>query len=451
MAIIEGWQAFIQQVAELGEPLFQQYNEIGRPVLDFLHVIFNDAFYMMLALLATISAVYFFTTLYVILSRKEPYKEKALTEFPFVTVQIPTRNEIVALRCAEKCLDFDYPKDRYEILIGDDSDNQEVSEKIGAFAEQHELVKAFRRENNSGYKAGNLNNLLPHSKGEYLVLFDSDFIPPKDFLRRIIAPMVHDRSIAGVQAKWKFINASQNLVSVLGSSIGAVFHHVALPFFNKRKRLSVLCGSAEAVRKDVLIKLGGWEHGSLTEDIEYSLRLLENGYKIQYLPELECDSEVPYTRKDLYNQQKRWAYGVVYSVKEHFKSLFLGKRLNFEEKVLLSYIFSGYLLTLALAMVLAFGALSIITHKPEPINFGLFFLETGRNIAATSGLLFASGYGLIKTGQLRKLPHLFLALFSVGLVVTYHVNVGIFRVFMGKPMQWFLLSKKGNEEKTPAA
>ncbi len=448
MAIIEGWQAFVQWVAEAGQSLFQQYNEIGRPVLDFLHIIFNDAYYLMLALLAVISAVYFFTTIYVMLSRKEPYHEKGLTEFPFVTVQIPTRNEIVALRCAEKCLEFDYPKDRYEVLIGDDSDKPEVSEKIRAFAEQHELVKAFKRENNSGYKAGNLNNMLPHSKGEYLVLFDSDFLPQRDFLKRIIAPMVHDKGIAGVQAKWKFINAGQNLVSVLGSSIGAVFHHVALPFFNKRKRLSVLCGSAEAVRKDVLIKLGGWEHGSLTEDIEYSLRLLENGYKIQYLPELECESEVPYTSMDLYKQQKRWAYGVVYSVREHFKSLFLGKRLNFEEKFLLSYIFSGYMLTLALALVLSFGVLSILTHKPEAVDFGRFFFETLRNVAATSGLLFASGYGLVRIRQLGKLPYLFVALFSVGIVVTYHVNVGIFRVFTGKQMPWFLLNKKGNETAT---
>ncbi len=451
MAIVESWQALTQKAVELGEPLFRQYNEVGRPILNVLHTIFNDAFYVMLFLLAIVSAVYLFTTLYVIILRKEPYKEKELNEFPFVTVQIPTRNELAALRCAKKCLEFDYPKDMYEIFIGDDSDKPEVSEKITAFAEQNTLVSVFKRGNNSGYKAGNLNNMLPHSKGEYLVLFDSDFIPPKDFLKRIVAPMVHDKSVGGVQARWRFINAGQNLVSVLGSSIGSVFHHVALPFFNKRKRLSVLCGSAEAVRKDVLIKLGGWEHGSLTEDIEYSLRLLENGYKIQYLPELECDSEVPYTKADLYKQQKRWAYGVVYSVKEHFKNLFLGKRMSAEEKFLLSYIFSGYILTLVLSLVILFGALSIITHEPEPIDFGKFFFETGRNIAATSGLVFASAYGLSRIGHGKKILHLFLALFSVGLVVTYHVNVGILRVLRGKPMQWFLLNKKGNEEKTPAA
>jgi len=445
MALLEMWQMFSEKLATIGEPLFQFYNDIGRGVLNFLHVIFNNLFYATLFMLMTISVIYLFTTLYVILNKKEPYKEKKLNKFPFVTVQIPTKNELVAIRCAQKCLEFDYPKDKYEILIGDDSDKPEVTTQLNAFAKQNAQVKVFKRKDNSGYKAGNLNNLLLNSKGEFLVLFDSDFIPPKDFLKRIVAPMVYDKNIAGVQARWKFVNTSQNLVSVLGATIVAVFHQVALPFFNKRRRLSVLCGSAEAVRKDVLQKLGGWEHGSLTEDIEYALRLLENGYKIQYLPELECESEVPYKPGDLYRQQKRWAYGVVYSIKEHFISLFFRKKLNLEEKLLLSYIFSGYLLTVGLALVLAFGTLSIITHEPEAIDFGKFFFETGRNIAFTSGLIITGMYSLAKTGHSKKLLHMLAASFSIGLVVTYHVNVGIFRVLTGKSMPWFLLNKSGNK------
>jgi len=122
--------------------------------------------------------------------------------------------------------------------------------------------------------------------------------------------------------------------------------------------------SLTAVRKSVLKKLGGWQHGSLTEDIEYSLRMLKNGYKIQYLPELECTSEIPFTLKDLSKQQKRWAYGVITAVREHGKGLFTSKNLSVEDKMLVSYIFSGYLLTVTLLGVLVFGFLSIITHEP---------------------------------------------------------------------------------------
>lgn len=440
-------QALVNGLAEKGDFFFQKYNELGRPFLDFMHVIFQNLFYAALFLLSLVSLVYIIATLYVMFRKKEPYLEKPLSgsELPLVTVQIPTRNELAALRCAEHCLAFDYPKDKYEILIGDDSDNPVFSGRIAAFAaENSAMVKVLKRQSNSGYKAGNLNNMLPHSKGEFLVLFDSDFIPKPDFLRRIIAPMVHDQNIAGVQARWKFFNAEQNMVSVLGAAIVASVHHVALPFFNKRRRLSILCGSAEAVRKSVLEGMGGWQHGSLTEDIEYTLRLLKNGHRIQYLSELECASEVPFRPRDLYRQQMRWAYGVISAVKVHLKDLVSSKKLTAEDKFLLGYVFSGYLFSLALLAVLLLGVASIITHKPEPVDFARFFFETGRNILVTSGLLLTGVYAMVKSGNARKIGQMLVSSVSYGLIVTYYVNVGIFKVLAGKPMEWFLLNKQGN-------
>lgn len=442
-------QTLVNGLAEKGDFFFQKYNEFGRPFLDFMHVIFQNLFYAALFILSLISLVYIIATLFVMLRKKEPYLEKPLSdsdsELPVVTVQIPTRNELAAIRCAEHCLAFDYPEDKYEILIGDDSDNPVFSGKLAAFAaENSAMVRVLKRQSNSGYKAGNLNNMLPHSKGEFLVLFDSDFIPQADFLRRIIAPMVHDQSIAGVQARWTFFNAEQNLVSVLGATIGVSVHHVALPFSNKRRRLSILCGSAEAVRKDLLEKMGGWQHGSLTEDIEYTLRLLKNGYKIQYLPNLECASEVPFKPRDLYRQQMRWAYGVTSAVKDHFKDLVSSKKLTAEDKFMLSYVFSGYPFSSALFAVLLLGVASIITHRPEPVDFARFFLETGRNILVTSGLLVTGVYALAKSGNAKKIWHMLVSSVSYGLIVTYYVNVGIFKVLAGKPMEWFLLNKQGN-------
>ena len=439
---------FAEQLVDKGNIFFQNYNTFGRSFLDFLHVVFNGLFHLFLAVLALISFFYIVTGLYVILRKKEPYKEMPVNddELPFVTVQIPTMNELAAIRCAELCLQFDYPGGKYEILIGDDSNRPDVSQKIDEFASKHPgVVNVFRRVSNEGYKAGNLNNMLTHSRGDYLVLFDSDFTPPVDFLKRVIAPMLHDSKIGGVQGRWTFMNADQNFVSILGATIVASVHHVALPFVNKMRRTSILCGSAEAVRKDVLVKLGGWQHGSLTEDIEYSLRLFKHGYKIQYLPNLECGSEVPYKPSDLYRQQMRWAYGVISAVREHFKALFWSRLLNFEDKFLFGYIFSGYLFNVILSGAFVFGTLSIITHRPEPINFAKFFFETGANVLVTSGLLVTGWYGLAKGGHFKKVFHMLLSSFTYGLVVVYYVDVGIWKVLTRQPMQWFLLNKQGNQ------
>ncbi len=424
---------------------FVQYNSWGREILDYFHSVFNSIFIGILVLTTLISLIYISLSIYsLFMSRKHRYDEES-DDLPFVTVQIPTYNELVALRCALKCLEFDYPEQKYEILIGDDSNEAGISQQIDKFASENAKVKVFRRGNNAGYKSGNLNNLLKHSKGEVIVIFDSDFIPPTHFLKQIVQPFKKDSKVAGVQAKWNFINADQNLISILGSTIVEVFQRVTLPFMFHKRNLAFLCGSAEAVRKDTLIKLGGWDHGNLTEDIEYSLRLIKNGYRIAYLEDLKCDSEVPYKAKDLYRQQMRWAYGVVSSYKKHAGDIFKSK-IAFPDKVCSTLICSGYLLTILLASLFLTGLLSVVTHPPAPIDVIRFFSETGRNTLLTSGLVIASLAALIKAKKPRYIIKMLASSLSFGLIVTYYVNIGIIKAIFKRPMEWYMLSKTGNTQ-----
>jgi len=424
------------------------WSQTVRSIADFLHPIFDNAFYFFLYIAVITSVIYYIISISVLFSDKtKKKKEKELDEekAPFVTVQIPTYNELAAIRCAKKCLEFDYPKGKYEIIIGDDSKDKSVSKKLDEFAKQHKLVKITRRGNNIGYKAGNLNHMLKHSKGEIIVLFDSDFVPSEDFLRRIVAPFQQDKNLGAVQARWKFLNPDQNLIAVLGSTIVSVFHQITLPFINSRRNLTFLCGSAEAVKKSTLIKLGGWKSGSLTEDIEYSLRLLKNGHRIEYLANLECDSEVPFKAKDLYKQQMRWAYGFISSFKEHGKDILKSKHLKIQDKFWINFAWTGYLLSMLLLLLFSTGFLSLITHRPEAWNFSLFIYELGRNVLLSSGILFASIVAQARRKSLRSLPSMIASSFSYGLIVAYHVNVGVIKVLIKKPMPWFILNKQGNK------
>ncbi|MBI4438458.1 glycosyltransferase family 2 protein [Candidatus Woesearchaeota archaeon] len=428
------------------DSFFIQYNTEGRIILNAMHDFFNTVFYGLLITAAMLSLLYIAMSIYV--SRPKQQKHQPINELPSVTVHIPTYNETVALRCAEKCLEFDYPEDKYEVLIGDDSSDKSVSMEIERFAEAHPKLKVHRRGSNQGYKAGNLNNLLKHSKGDIIVIFDSDFSPSKDFLKGIVQPFMHDEKIAGVQSKWSFTNADQNLISVLGSTIVEVFQRITMPFVHRRRKIAFLCGSAEAVRKKTLTELGGWDNGNLTEDIEYSLRLIKNGYRIEYLESLECESEVPYLPKDLYKQQMRWAYGVVSSYKKHAKAIFTSKSIGTEDKIYTTLICSGYLMTTLLAGLFLTGFLSVITHEPAKIDIARFAMETARNIALTSGLILASAVAIMKSKKSGNMLRMVTASFSYGLIVAYHVNIGIFKALTNKPVKWHMLSKIGNLKKT---
>ena len=410
--------------------LFLDYMSFFRTILDYIHIFFDSGFYVLLYLMAFITLGFLLISIIVCIFSKS-YKEKKFIpkKAPFVTIQIPTRNEIIALRCAERCLNFDYPKNKFEILIGDDSNDKSVSNQLIAFA-----------------KPGNLQNMLQYSKGEILVIFDSDYIPEKDFLRRIITPFIYDKSISVVQSRWNFYNYDQNFVTIMSSTIGYVFHHITLSFLQIFGTTS-LCGSAEAVKKKDLISLGGWKVGSLTEDIEYTLRLQSVGKKIIYLDKLECNGEAPFTAKDFFKQQMRWAYGVVHSYILDFKKLYLSKNIGLWRKMISSLAGIGYLIAPLITLLFCFGILSFVTHTPEAFDIVKFFKETAFNILITSGLIVASIIALVRAKRSKTILKMIVSSFSVGIVAIYYVDKGIAKCLLNKNMEWFLLKKETDYKK----
>ncbi|MBD3249754.1 glycosyltransferase [Candidatus Woesearchaeota archaeon] len=421
------------------------YVSQGRVLLDYLHLIFDSMFYFFLYMAIVFTSIYLVLSIFTVFFKHDKKERKFdASKAPFVTIQIPTRNELVALRCAKRCVDFDYPKDKYEVLIGDDSDDKSISNKLKAFAEKNKIVRVIKRAKNIGFKPGNLNKMLEHSKGEILVIFDSDFTPEKDFLKRIINPFIYDKDVAAVQARWKFSNFSQNMVTMLASTIVYIFHHIVLIFLSYFGTGS-LCGSAEAIRKKDLIRLGRWKSGSLTEDIEYSLRMHKNNKKILYLPKLECYNEAPHIATDLYKQQMRWAYGVITSYKSNIKGILFDSVIPAKRKILSLFAGFGYVMPVLIIFMFATGTLSFLTHSPGPIDIPRFFSELGINVVLTSGILIASLVALYREKKIRYVFKTLLASFSVGIVTTYYVNKGIFRSMMKKPMQWYMLNKDSSD------
>jgi cellulose synthase/poly-beta-1,6-N-acetylglucosamine synthase-like glycosyltransferase len=451
MAFVAIVTQLLRQLLELnlsiGNYIYLFYIQYSRIILDAIHGLFQSSFRVFLWLTVALAAFYLLMALLLSLFKSAPKRTRtSVDEYPSVTVQIPTYNELAALNCARLVLENDYPEDRLQLIIGDDSNDKEISAKIDAFAEQNQgRVLVTRRGRNIGYKPGNLNHMLKYTKGEILVIFDSDFLPSKDFLKRIVAPLVRDRNVVAAQARWNIYNFDQNMISVLGGTISLLCHNIILEFINMFKGTGFLCGSAEAIRTDVVRGAGGWQAGSMTEDIECSLRLISQGERIVYLEDLSCDCEAPHTFKDLCRQQMRWAYGVISALKQHIIALLGSRAASMKNKLSVIVFTSGYLFSFLLLGITVAGILSVISARPAPVDWERFLSETAMNFLLTTGFLVASIVAMVRSRRIRALPRMMAASLSVGLAVTYYVNVGIVKAVFSRGMHWFMLKKRGNE------
>ncbi len=285
--------------------------------------------------------------------------------------------------------------------------------------------------------------MLKHSKGEIVVIFDSDFIPSRNFLKRIVKPF-ENKKVAAVQSRWEFTNANQNLVSRLYSSILIVYHHLTLPLIN-RFGVSFICGSGEAIKRDILLKLGGWQNGSLTEDTEFSIRIMEMGYKTVYLPDLVTPGESPFTFNGFKRQQMRWAYGTIRAFIDHKKQILFNKNFNNKQRLMLSFVLLGYLVSPILALLFVSGMIAFVTNIPGPIDIVEFTRAVSRNLLLTSGFIAASLVALKKNRRLRMFPKLLVSSFTAGVLVSFSVAIAIFKSISKRPMDWYMIQKNGNK------
>ena len=405
-----------------------------------------------------LSSLYFIITLIALTTRTMQSKHYTTAPddvLPEITVQIPTYNELAALHCARRVLQFDYPEDRLQIIIGDDSNQRHVSAAIDAFAKLHPRIEVSRRGSNIGYKPGNLNAMLPLSTGAYILILDSDFLPKKDFLKRLIEPVLKDPALSGVQASWRVINVHHNFSTLMGTGIINVIHSILMPFMYKLTSHALFCGSGELVRKKDLIELGGWTEGALTEDVDYSLRLISSGRRIAYLDQLRIRCEVPYTAGDLFKQQMRWAYGVVRAFMQHGTSLFLSRITQKRVKLAALIFSSGYIMITLLLFTMLFGLLNFIAgffgvdpaaHPSSSYHIGHFLYDSTLNLLLTGGMLLSSLAACFVNGfGLRSLGKLLLAALTIGMACMFFVGRGILSAWMGLPMPWFMMKKAGNE------
>ena len=250
---------------------------------------------------------------------------KQFGELPRITVQLPIFNEqFVVDRLVDSICKLDYPKDKLDIQVLDDSTDETV-EVARAVVERYAAlghpITYIHRTNREGFKAGALQHGMLTSKGEFIAIFDADFVPPEDWLLRVVHHFA-DPEIGMVQTRWTHLNRNYSFLTEVEAIL--LDGHFILEH-GGRSRSNVFFnfnGTAGMWRRKAIEEAGGWQHDTLTEDTDLSYRAQLKGWKFKYVQDIECPAELPIEMTAFKTQQARWAKGLIQTSKKVLPMVF---------------------------------------------------------------------------------------------------------------------------------
>jgi len=350
-----------------------------------------------------IYAVHVWGLTIIAIRRRRPPVVAAPSAWPFVSVHVPVYNEkCVVSRLLDSIVAIDYPRDKLEIIVVDDS-TDETTQVLRSYQERHPgLVTLIHREQREGFKAGALQTALARSKGEFLALFDADHLPPFDFLRRMIPYLCHDSAVAFAQARPSYLHDSYSWVA-RAVSLGLD----AYAFVDQEARFSAsllthFSGGGAVFRKTAVVDVGGWSSETLAEDLDLSIRLRLSGWRYVYDDSNVCPGEVPTSLSVLQQQQFRWASGFSGCLKKHLRSLLGTNQMSLLQKAEALVYLTEYV---ASPLIAAGVVLAILYCIVFPADFILNGFR--RNVLAAfavlmSALIYTAPLALFAVAALRS-------------------------------------------------
>jgi cellulose synthase/poly-beta-1,6-N-acetylglucosamine synthase-like glycosyltransferase len=319
---------------------------------------------------------------------KKKRKSEIIPEYhesttPKVTVQLPMFNEMyVAERIIETVAEFDYPRDRFQIQVLDDSTDETkdiIAAKVAEVSASGINIQHIHRVDRTGYKAGALDAAMDRVEGEFIAIFDSDFVPDSNFLKRTM-PYFKD-GVGVVQTRWGHLNKSYSLLTEL-QAFGLNGHFaIEQGGRNASEHFINFNGTAGVWRKACIDDAGGWEHDTITEDLDLSYRAQMRGWKFKYLEDVESPAELPITMSALKSQQHRWMKGGAEVFIKVWKSLVKYPGLKFSDRLHgLAHLFNSsvfvFILILSLLSLCVLHIKDSFSDLNLFIQFGAFFISS---------------------------------------------------------------------------
>lgn len=290
---------------------------------------------------------------------------------PVVTVQLPVYNEkYVVQRAIEHAVRLDWPRERLQIQVVDDS-TDETTLLARQLVEQYQAqgvdIRLIHRNERTGFKAGALNTALAEARGEFIAIFDADFCPQPDFLRRTVPHLVADPRLGFVQARWEHLNADHSLLTC-AQAVALDGHHLIEHTARSRAGfLANFSGTGGVWRASCIHDSGGWAADTLTEDVDLGYRAQLRGWKGLMLPDVVAPAELPTELVALKQQQFRWAKGNIQCLLK-LGGAILGAPISLAAR-LQALLHLSYYLAHPLMVALLLCALPLIWQR-EAVAFG---------------------------------------------------------------------------------
>ncbi len=342
-------------------------------------------------------------------------------EWPVVTIQLPVYNErYVVERLLTAAASVEYPRERLEIQLLDDSTDETTeiaARKVAELRAEGADVVHLRRGDRRGFKAGALQRGLECARGEFLAVFDADFVPPPAILRELI-PHFGDPGVGVVQARWQHLNRGYSLLAQAQAiSLDGHFliEHAARAGGGRYLNFN---GTAGVLRKECVVDAGGWQSDTLTEDLDLSYRAQLRGWRFVFAPHVECPAELPVEMNAFKAQQHRWVKGSIQVARKLLPEIWRS-RARLPVKVEATFHLT-YNLAYAFLLLLSLIVYPVVIARYESRSLLFSVADTILFTAATSSVLFYFAYAQRVSRpdwvrQLRFLP--FAMTLGVGLAV----------------------------------
>jgi cellulose synthase/poly-beta-1,6-N-acetylglucosamine synthase-like glycosyltransferase len=354
---------------------------------------------------------------------------------PHVTIQLPIFNEkYVVERLLEAVSGIRYPKDKLEIQLLDDSTDTTTEillKKMEAIRPLGLDIKLLHRQNRIGFKAGALDYGLKTAQGDYIVIFDADFIPQPDFLEKTLL-YFSDARVGVVQTRWGHVNRDYSLLTQL-QAFGLDAHFTIEQTARNRSGSFInFNGTCGIWRKQCIIDAGGWHFDTLTEDLDLSYRAQLRGWKFHYLEEVTTPGELPVIMPAIKSQQYRWNKGGAETARKVFGSVLRSDFSAMNKVRAFFHLFnSSVFVCLLLAAVLSVPVLYIKSAHPEQawiFNLGLILLAGFFSIALFYWYSARSAY----SNAWRKFIQLFPGFLIVSMGLSFHNALAVVEGLLGR-------------------